>query len=157
MALESIFFFPFFGFGFVLYFLPWIIALIRGKRDTLGIFLLNFFLGWTFIGWVVCLIWALSDSRTTVIVNNNGPAYQPNNDPAYSPNPGPAYQPEYRTEYRPADQQTTRQTNPTWRPSNPKASSSQEKIDQLRQLKQLFDEGVLTEEEFNRQKATILG
>ena len=56
VALESIFFFPFFGFGFVLYFLPWIIALIRGKRDTLGIFLLNFFLGWTFIGWIVALV-----------------------------------------------------------------------------------------------------
>ena len=42
------------------YFLPTIIALIRGHRNTLAIFLLNFFLGWTFIGWVVSLVWAVA-------------------------------------------------------------------------------------------------
>ena len=51
-------FFPFFGFGFVMYFLPSIIALIRSKRDLLSIFLLNFFLGWTMIGWIIALVWA---------------------------------------------------------------------------------------------------
>jgi len=59
MALESFFLFPFFGFGFVLYFLPAIIAAVRGKRDTLAIFLLNLFLGWTFVGWIVALVWAV--------------------------------------------------------------------------------------------------
>ena len=132
------------------YFLPTIIAFARKKDSAGAVFILNFFLGWTLIGWVICLIWALSDGRrTTVIVNNNGPAYPPATGPAWSSNAGHDYQPEYR--------QTTRQTNPTWRPSNPKTTSSQEKIDQLRQLKQLFDEGALTEEEFNRQKASILG
>lgn len=52
-------FFPFFGFGFVMYFLPSIVALARGKRDLAGIVVLNFFLGWTMIGWVVALVWAL--------------------------------------------------------------------------------------------------
>lgn len=42
------------------YFLPTIIALMRGRRNTLAIFLLNFFLGWTFIGWVVSLVWAVA-------------------------------------------------------------------------------------------------
>jgi hypothetical protein len=55
-------FFPFFGFGFgipfILYFLPSIIALARSKRDLLAIFLLNFFLGWSVIGWIVALVWA---------------------------------------------------------------------------------------------------
>lgn len=51
-------FFPIFGFGFVMYFLPSIIALIRSKRDLLSIFLLNFFLGWTMIGWIIALVWA---------------------------------------------------------------------------------------------------
>lgn len=51
-------FFPFFGFGFVMYFLPSIIAVIRSKRDLLSIFLLNFFLGWTMIGWIIALVWA---------------------------------------------------------------------------------------------------
>ena len=40
--------------GFVvslaLYFLPTIIAVARHHRNTLAIFLLNFFLGWTVIG-----------------------------------------------------------------------------------------------------------
>jgi T4 superinfection immunity protein len=54
------FFFPgFFGMGFVLYFLPSIVALARQKRDLVSILLLNFFLGWTAIGWVVALIWAV--------------------------------------------------------------------------------------------------
>ncbi|HXZ78997.1 MAG TPA: superinfection immunity protein [Terriglobales bacterium] len=52
------FFFPFFGFGVFFYFVPTIIAVVRSKRDTFGIFLLNLFLGWTMIGWVVALVWA---------------------------------------------------------------------------------------------------
>jgi len=58
MILSTIFFFPFFGIGTVLYFLPTIIAAIKSKRDTLAIFLLNFFLGWSVIGWIIALIWA---------------------------------------------------------------------------------------------------
>jgi len=50
---------PFFGFGFIFYFLPSIVALARSKRNTLSIFLLNFFLGWTLVGWVVALMWAV--------------------------------------------------------------------------------------------------
>lgn len=58
MHLLPAFFFPFFGF-FVMYFLPSIIALARSKRDIVGIVLLNFFLGWTMIGWIVALVWAV--------------------------------------------------------------------------------------------------
>jgi Superinfection immunity protein len=42
----------------LLYFLPAFIG--RGKRDATGIFLMNLFLGWTVIGWVIALIWAVS-------------------------------------------------------------------------------------------------
>ena len=59
MHLFAFLFFPIFGFGFVMYFLPSIIALARSKRDIAGIILLNFFLGWTMIGWVVALVWAV--------------------------------------------------------------------------------------------------
>jgi len=52
-------FFPFFGFGFVFYFLPSLVAVARSKRDTLAIFLLNLLLGWTIIGWVFALVWAV--------------------------------------------------------------------------------------------------
>jgi hypothetical protein len=41
-----------------LYFLPTIVASNRGHCVT-GILLLNLFLGWTGIGWVVLLLWAL--------------------------------------------------------------------------------------------------
>jgi hypothetical protein len=58
MTLATFFFFPFFGLSFFMYFLPSIIALARSKRDILAIFLLNLFLGWSVIGWVVALIWA---------------------------------------------------------------------------------------------------
>ena len=57
--LPAIFFFPFFGFGFVMYFLPSIVAVARSKRDIAGIVVLNFFLGWTMIGWVVAMVWAV--------------------------------------------------------------------------------------------------
>jgi T4 superinfection immunity protein len=36
-----------------------IIALARSKRNTLSIFLLNCFLGWTLVGWVIALVWAV--------------------------------------------------------------------------------------------------
>jgi len=62
MHLASTFIFPFFGLGLLfplaMYFLPSIIALARNKRDTLAIFLLNLFLGWSVIGWIVALVWA---------------------------------------------------------------------------------------------------
>ena len=61
------FFFPFFGLPFVMYFLPSIIALARSKRDLLAIFLLNFFLGWSVIGWIVALIWAAKNDVPALV------------------------------------------------------------------------------------------
>jgi len=58
MLLAHFFLFPFFGLPFLLYFLPSIIALARSKRDLLAIVLLNLFLGWSVIGWIVALVWA---------------------------------------------------------------------------------------------------
>lgn len=47
----------------LLYFMPWLIALIRGHHDTTAIFFLNLLLGWTFIGWVIAFIWSLTSVR----------------------------------------------------------------------------------------------
>lgn len=66
MHVVAMFFHPFLGFGFVMYFLPVIVALVRSRRDTVSIFLLNLFLGWTFIGWVVALVWALKPEAPVV-------------------------------------------------------------------------------------------
>jgi hypothetical protein len=41
-----------------IHFLPTIIAALRHSRHVVGIFLVNLFLGWTVVGWVVALIWA---------------------------------------------------------------------------------------------------
>ena len=49
----------FVGFGMLMYFLPTIIAVARSKRDVIAILVLNFFLGWTCIGWIIALVWAL--------------------------------------------------------------------------------------------------
>ena len=43
-----------------LYFLPTIIASIRGKRNGCAIFVLNLLLGWTFVGWVIALVWSIA-------------------------------------------------------------------------------------------------
>ena len=67
MHLLGVFFFPFFGFGCVMYFLPTLIAAIRSKRDVLTIFSVNLFLGWSVIGWIVCLVWALKADPIVLI------------------------------------------------------------------------------------------
>lgn len=42
------------------YLAPTILAVLRSKANWLAIFLLNIFAGWTFIGWVIALVWAAS-------------------------------------------------------------------------------------------------
>jgi hypothetical protein len=40
----------------LVYFVPSFFAI--GKRNIASIFILNLFLGWTLVGWVIALIWA---------------------------------------------------------------------------------------------------
>jgi cation transport ATPase len=42
--------------GALLYFVPSIVG--RHKTNATAIFVFNFFLGWTFLGWVLALVWA---------------------------------------------------------------------------------------------------
>jgi len=42
--------------GFLFYFLPSFVG--RQKRNAIAIFILNLFLGWTLLGWVLALVWA---------------------------------------------------------------------------------------------------
>ncbi|MHB8541608.1 MAG: superinfection immunity protein [Candidatus Acidiferrales bacterium] len=57
----------------LLYFLPAIIG--HNKRDAMGIFLLNFFLGWTIIGWVAALFWACTSRTCAPVFQIAGPAH----------------------------------------------------------------------------------
>lgn len=47
----------------VLYFLPALIASRRRHHNAMAIFILNLFLGWTFLGWVAALVWASTAVR----------------------------------------------------------------------------------------------
>jgi hypothetical protein len=48
--------------AFVIHFLPIFIAWRRHARNFWWIFVINFFFGWTLIGWVIALVWALQDA-----------------------------------------------------------------------------------------------
>lgn len=54
--LELIFMIPVILVGLGIYFLPTILAAVRHHRNALLIFLIDFLLGWTVVGWVVALI-----------------------------------------------------------------------------------------------------
>src|SRR5690348_10256603 len=47
------------------YLVPTMIAAAANKRKTGPIFLLNVFLGWTVLGWIGSLVWAVADQRAT--------------------------------------------------------------------------------------------
>lgn len=66
------------GVCLVLYFLPTIVAALRRHPNSGAIFAVNLFLGWTFIGWILCLVWAASTNT-----NYTGP-YPPYNPSADS-------------------------------------------------------------------------
>lgn len=59
-------------FGIGLYFLPAIIAAVRHTHNSTGILLLNLFLGWTLIGWVIALILSICSAPYYVFYCHRG-------------------------------------------------------------------------------------
>lgn len=57
---------------FVPYFVPSIVAFSRNKINRIAILMLNLFLGWTVIGWVIALVWACKPD--VVLVQQAPPA-----------------------------------------------------------------------------------
>ena len=45
-------------FGLLIYFLPAFIATAKKKQNSTAITILNLFLGWTILGWIIALVWA---------------------------------------------------------------------------------------------------
>ncbi len=46
-----------------IYFLPTISAVFTRQKNIIPIFIVNIFLGWTFVGWVVALAWAFKEQK----------------------------------------------------------------------------------------------
>jgi hypothetical protein len=62
---------------FIMYWLPTIIAIARQAHSALGVFILNFLLGWTILGWIIALVWSLAAENRAVIVHVDRTDYGP--------------------------------------------------------------------------------
>jgi uncharacterized membrane protein YczE len=49
------------------YFIPWMVAALRGKSNAWTVFWVNFLLGWTLIGWIVALVIACGRHQAKVV------------------------------------------------------------------------------------------
>ena len=49
--------------GLAVYFIPTIVAFVSQQENRVAIMVLNIFLGWTLVGWVVSLVWAVKKNR----------------------------------------------------------------------------------------------
>jgi hypothetical protein len=58
------------------YFVPSILANRRHHQHRVGIFLLNLLLGWSLIGWIIALVWSVSDGPNGRSAPPNRPAIQ---------------------------------------------------------------------------------
>jgi hypothetical protein len=50
----------------VFYFVPAAVAAVRSHKNAAAIFGLNLLLGWTLIGWVMAMVWALTNDSPRV-------------------------------------------------------------------------------------------
>ena len=79
MLISSMSFTPFFHFhpvfmlvSLFFYFLPAYLG--RNRSDFTSILMLNLFAGWTFIGWIIALVWALSSGPQRQVALPEQPA-----------------------------------------------------------------------------------
>ncbi|MBA3662031.1 MAG: superinfection immunity protein [Gammaproteobacteria bacterium] len=49
-----------FSFAVAIYFIPTFVAKYRNHHNLSAIFLMNLFFGWSFIGWALSLVWAMT-------------------------------------------------------------------------------------------------
>ncbi len=59
------------GFALLLLFLPAVIAQVRRHPNAGLILLVNLFFGWTFVGWIVALVWACSHVASPVLTTRS--------------------------------------------------------------------------------------
>ena len=75
-----------FAFALALLFLPTLIAKSRNHPNALPIFLVNLFVGWTFIGWVISLVWACTRPAQPVLYAPVYPAVMASSHPTVAAN-----------------------------------------------------------------------
>ena len=70
-----------------LYLIPSIIAVKKNHLDTTAIIIINIFLGWSFVGWVVALVWSVKEPSATIVkqqpivyLNPDGTPFNPKNE-----------------------------------------------------------------------------
>lgn len=115
--------------------MPSIVSVRRNHKDITYIILVNIVFGWTFLGWIICLFWALNryNSSESIVFNNNiyaNPATQTSHPQSFVNN------------------------LPQLEISN--TNAHKDKIAQLKEIKELLDEGILTQAEYEQQKSKIL-
>lgn len=64
-------------FGVAMYFLPTIIAVVGRRRNAVLVAVVNTLLGWSFVGWIVALVMAVTREPQPVIVVQQQPRYAP--------------------------------------------------------------------------------
>lgn len=57
-----------------IYFLPTLVASHKKSKNRTSIFVLNLFLGWTLLGWVMALVWSFKTAEETVSINASSEA-----------------------------------------------------------------------------------
>ena len=50
--------------GFIFYFIPTFVAINKNHPQCFPIEIINLFLGWSLLGWVVALVWACMENNT---------------------------------------------------------------------------------------------
>lgn len=68
-----------------LYFVPAMVAIGRRHVNALPVFLTNLYMGWTVLGWIAALIWALSNAVSAAPAT--AAAYAPTSSPSSVPMP----------------------------------------------------------------------
>lgn len=68
--------------GLAFYLLPTIVAVVRSHDSMAAIGVVNLFFGWTLLGWVGCLAWALTEPHRQQVVVVNQPGYPQHPQPA---------------------------------------------------------------------------
>ena len=130
----------------IVYFFPFLLSLLTGNRIG-AVFVMNFFLGWTLIGWIWALVWAVTPESKSI---SNKILMKDYNAVKIMQAARSNNQALVKTE-------NSFETNNLNKVEQLEILKSHEdKISQLQQLKQLFDSGVFTHEEFDQQKCKIL-